>query len=59
MLQVMRVFRLQFPCVQFGTDEPYEKVVFVTKNDGPDTRSFDTEREMLEAFQKYIHEKDM
>jgi DNA polymerase delta subunit 1 len=24
------------------------------KTDGPDTMSFDTEREMLEAFQKYI-----
>jgi len=29
------------------------------KTSGPDVVSFETEREMLEAFQKYLHEKDV
>ncbi len=45
---------------KFGNDEPYEKVCLCyKKTDGPDVISFDTEKEMLLAFKKYMNEKDI
>lgn len=53
-------FQIAVSLCKFGTDEPYEKVCLCyKKTEGPDTMSFDTEREMLEAFQKYLHEKNI
>ena len=53
-------FQIAISLCTFGNDEPYEKVCLCyKKTEGPDVVSFDTEREMLEAFQKYIHEKDI
>jgi DNA polymerase delta subunit 1 len=53
-------FQIAVSLCKFGTDEPYEKVCLCyKKTEGPDTVSFDTEREMLEAFQKYLHEKNI
>ena len=53
-------FQIAVSLCTFGNDEPYEKVCLCYKNtEGPDVMSFDTEREMLEAFQKYLHEKDI
>jgi DNA polymerase delta subunit 1 len=53
-------FQIAVSLCKFGTDEPYEKVCLCyKKTEGPDTVSFDTEREMLEAFQKYLHEKSI
>ena len=53
-------FQIAVSLCTFGNDEPYEKVCLCyKKTEGPDVVSFDTEREMLEAFQKYIHEKDI
>ena len=53
-------FQIAISLCRFGSDEPYEKVCLCYKNtEGSDVKSFDTEREMLEAFQKYIHEKDV
>src|SRR6056300_652204 len=45
---------------KFATDEPYEKVCLCyKKTEGPDVISFETEREMLEAFHKYLHDKNI
>lgn len=53
-------FQIAVSLCKFGTDEPYEKVCLCyKKTEGPDVVSFDTEREMLEAFQKYIHDKNI
>src|SRR6056300_1182830 len=53
-------FQIALSLCTFGNDEPYEKTCLCyKKTDGPDVVSFETEREMLEAFQKYIHEKDV
>ena len=53
-------FQIAISLCKFGNDEPYEKVCLCyKKTEGPNVVSFDTEREMLEAFQKYIHEKDV
>src|SRR6056300_1670959 len=53
-------FQIAVSLCTFGNDEPYEKVCFCyKKTEGPDTLSFDTEREMLEAFCLYLHEKDI
>lgn len=53
-------FQIALSLCKFGNDEPYEKVCLCyKKTEGPDIVSFDTEREMLEAFQKYLHEKDI
>ncbi len=53
-------FQIAISLCKFGNDEPYEKTCLCyKKTDGPDVVSFDTEREMLEAFQKYIQEKDV
>ena len=53
-------FQIALSLCKFGNDEPYEKVCLCyKKTEGPDVVSFDTERGMLEAFQKYLHEKDV
>jgi DNA polymerase delta subunit 1 len=53
-------FQIAVSLCKFGTDEPYEKVCLCyKKTEGPDVVSFDTEREMLEAFQKYLHDKNI
>lgn len=53
-------FQIALSLCTFGNDEPYEKVCLCyKKTEGPGVVSFDTEREMLEAFQKYLHEKDI
>jgi len=53
-------FQIAISLCKFGNDEPYEKTCLCyKKTDGPYVMSFDTEREMLEAFQKYIQEKDV
>ena len=54
MYRTIHAFRLPSHCV-FGNDEPYEKVCLCyKKTEGPDVVSFDTEKGMLEAFQKYL-----
>ena len=53
-------FQIAISLCKFGTDEPYEKVCLCyKKTEGPDVISFDTEREMLEAFHKYLHDKNI
>ena len=53
-------FQIAVSLCTFGSDEPYEKVCLCyKKTEGPGVVSFETEREMLEAFQKYIQEKDV
>lgn len=53
-------FQIALSLCRFGNDVPYEQVCLCyKKTEGPDVVSFDTEREMLEAFQKYLHEKDV
>src|SRR5210317_852969 len=53
-------FQIAISLCKFGTDEPYEKVCLCyKKTDGPDVVSFDTEREMLEAFHDYLHDKNV
>ncbi len=57
-------FQIAISLCKFGNDEPYDKTCLCYKKtdtnlEGSTIISFDTEREMLEAFQKYIHEKDV
>ena len=53
-------FQIAVSLCKFGEDEPYEKVCLCYKNtEGPDVVSFDTEKAMLEAFQKYVQKKDI
>ena len=53
-------FQIAISLCKFGSEEPYEKVCLCyKKTEGPDVVSFDTEREMLLAFQKYINDKDV
>jgi DNA polymerase delta subunit 1 len=53
-------FQIALSLCKFGSDEPYEKVCLCyKKTEGPDVVSFDTEREMILAFQKYMNEKDI
>ena len=53
-------FQIAVSLCTFGSDEPYEKVCLCyKKTEGPGVVSFETECEMLEAFQKYIQEKDV
>jgi DNA polymerase delta subunit 1 len=53
-------FQIAISLCTFGSDEPYEKVCLCyKKTEGPGVVSFETEREMLEAFQKYIQKKDV
>ena len=57
-------FQIAISLCTFGSDEPYDKTCLCYKKtdsnlEGCDIRSYATEREMLEAFQKYIHTKDI
>jgi len=57
-------FQIAISLCKFGSDEPYDKTCLCYKKtdsqlDGCNIVSFDTEREMLEAFQRYLHEKDV
>ena len=57
-------FQIAISLCKFGSDEPYDKTCLCYKQTDPnlegcDIRSYATEREMLEAFQKYIHTKDV
>lgn len=53
-------FQIAVSLCKFGEDEPFEKVCLCyKKTEGTDVISFDTEREMLEAFQSYVQKKDI
>jgi DNA polymerase elongation subunit (family B) len=57
-------FQIAISLCKFGSAEPYDKTCLCYKKTDPNIEdsnviSFDTEREMLEAFQKYLHEKDV
>ncbi len=53
-------FQIAISLCKFGSDQPYKKTCLCyKKTEGPDVVSFDTERGMLEAFQKYLHENDI
>jgi DNA polymerase elongation subunit (family B) len=57
-------FQIAISLCKFGSDEPYDKTCLCYKKTDPnlegcDIRSYETEREMLEAFQKYIQKKDV
>jgi DNA polymerase delta subunit 1 len=57
-------FQIAISLCKFGSDEPYDKTCLCYKQtdsnlEGCDIRSYATEREMLEAFQKYLHKKDV
>jgi DNA polymerase delta subunit 1 len=57
-------FQIAISLCTFGSDEPYDKTCLCYKNTDPNLEgativSFKTEREMLHAFQKYLHEKNV
>jgi DNA polymerase delta subunit 1 len=57
-------FQIAISLCKFGSDEPYDKTCLCYKQTDPnlegcDIRSYSTEKEMLEAFQKYLHAKDV
>jgi len=57
-------FQIAISLCTFGSDEPYDKTCLCYKQTDPNLEgstiiSFNTEREMLEAFQKYIQEKEV
>jgi DNA polymerase delta subunit 1 len=57
-------FQIAISLCKFGSDEPYDKTCLCYKQtdsnlEGCNIRSYATEREMLEAFQKYLHSKDV
>lgn len=57
-------FQIAISLCTFGSDEPYDKTCLCYKKtdpnlDGCNIVSYDTEREMLEAFRDYLHEKDV
>jgi len=57
-------FQIAISLCKFGSDEPYDKTCLCYKEtdsnlEGCDIRSYATEKEMLEAFQKYLHSKDI
>jgi len=57
-------FQIAISLCKFGSDEPYDKTCLCYKQtdsnlEGCDIRSYATEKEMLEAFQKYLHSKDI
>ena len=57
-------FQIAISLCKFGSDEPYDKTCFCYKNtdpnlDGCNIFSYSTEREMLEAFAKYLHKMDV
>ena len=57
-------FQIAISLCTFGSDEPYDKTCLCYKTTDPNLegstiQSYETEREMLEAFHKYIHTKDV
>ena len=57
-------FQIAISLCKFGSDEPYDKTCLCYKHtdsnlDGCNIHSYATEKEMLEAFQKYLHSKDV
>lgn len=53
-------FQIAFTLCRFGSDVPYEEVCLCyKKTEGDRVRSFDTEKELLEAFQKYLRKADI
>ena len=57
-------FQIAISLCKFGSDDPYDKTCFCYKKTDPNLEgstilSYETEREMLEAFQKYLHKKDV
>ena len=57
-------FQIAISLCKFGSDEPYDKTCLCYKKtdpnlDGSTILSYPTEREMLEAFQKYLHKQDV
>jgi DNA polymerase delta subunit 1 len=57
-------FQIAISLCKFGSAEPYDKTCLCYKKTDPNIEdsnviSFDTEREMLEAFHTYLHEKDV
>ena len=57
-------FQIAISLCKFGSDEPYDKTCLCYKKTDPNLEgsniiSYDTEREMLEAFREYLHEKDV
>ena len=53
-------FQIALTLCRFGSDEPYEEVCLCyKKTKGDKVRSFDTEKELLEAFQKYLRAADV
>ena len=57
-------FQIAISLCTFGSDEPYDKTCLCYKTTDPNLegsviQSYETEREMLEAFHKYLHTKDV
>ena len=57
-------FQIAISLCKFGSDEPYDKTCLCYKKtdsnlEGCNILSYDTEKEMIEAFQKYLHTKDV
>ena len=53
-------FQIAVSLCRFGSDTPYEEVCLCYKNTlGEKVQSFETERELLEAFQKYLRQADV
>jgi len=57
-------FQIAISLCKFGSDEPYDKTCLCYKQTDSDLEgcrilSFDTEREMIEEFQKYIQKNDV
>lgn len=57
-------FQIAISLCKFGSDEPYNKTCLCYKKTDTDTPdaiiiSYDTEREMLESFQRFMHKHDV
>jgi DNA polymerase delta subunit 1 len=57
-------FQIAISLCKFGSDEPYDKTCLCYKKtdsnlEGCNILSYPTEKEMLEAFQKYLHKRDV
>ena len=57
-------FQIAISLCKFGSDEPYDKTCLCFKKtdkniEGSNIISFDTEREMLLAFKRYVNDKDI
>ncbi len=53
-------FQIAISLCTFGNDEPYEKTCLCyKKTGGPDTVSFETERELILGFMRYVNDRDI